>query len=64
MFTTSEDALADDDVIGLRAATRELERHDCRVLAVEGERLHVTNDCDHSEWIRCSPAAILTYLGY
>lgn len=64
MYTNSEDALADDEIIGMKAAAAELARHGCRILATLGENIMVTNDIDPADFIRCSPAGILGWLGY
>jgi hypothetical protein len=66
MFDSSEDALECHETISVRRARTELARHYCRIVATnaDGSRIFVGNDCDAPEWIDCTPAAILTWLGY
>lgn len=67
---TSDEALEDDEPIGLEAARRELRKHFCVILdgsCSKGEdawQILVANECDPPEWIRCSPKSILEWLGY
>jgi hypothetical protein len=69
MFDSSEDALECHETITLDRARAELARHGCRIIDTDCftngmPQLRVTNDCDAPEWIDCTPAAILAWLGY
>lgn len=72
MYDTSEDAIEANEGVTLKAAQAELARHGCRVLATlteapfggNPEKIQVTNDIDEPEWIECTTAAILIWLGY
>ena len=61
---TYEDAIEDHDHISIRNARAELGLHGCRIITEEAQRIYVTNDIDAPEWIACTPAAILIWLGY
>lgn len=66
MYDSSEAAIEANEVISTASAARELRRHHCRILAVDDAKrmIQVTNDCDAPEWIACTTAAVLLWLGY
>jgi hypothetical protein len=66
---TYDEALEDHEPMSFAAARRELGKHSCRILnwmpdAECLRKIEVTNDIDDPEWIACTPAAILGWLGY
>jgi hypothetical protein len=75
---TYDEALEDDEPLALPVAKMHLRQHGCRVLEVRGvaepegrtepanwpAEIRVSNDLDEADWIACTPAAILGWLGY
>lgn len=69
---TSDEALEDHDAISYRAADRELKRHGCVILAAASwpgstPMLLVQQPADPkfmTDWIECTPAGVLSWLGY
>lgn len=70
-----EDALESDERLTLAEARRELRRHHCEIIASRGTatgsmptayptHVYVSNGHDPAEWVECTPAAILAWLGY
>lgn len=64
MFYDSEEALLADERISYTAAQHELARHGARIIAKAGNMIQVTNDIDPPDWIDCTTAGVLIWLGY
>lgn len=76
MFHSSDEALDCHEPISVETARRELRRHGCRIISGpqigeayltgrgKSDQIEVTNDLDPPEYIDCTPAAILAWLGY